>query len=294
MNDYVLSCCSTVDLPAAQLEQRNISFVCYHYTLDGVEYPDDLGKTMNLAEFYQRLIAGADATTSQVSVGQFCDYFESFLKEGRDILHISLSSGISGTYTSACSAAEMMRARYPERVIEVVDSLCASSGYGLFMDGAADKRDEGLSLEELRQWAEEHKTEVHHWFFSSDLHWYVKGGRVSAPAGMIGGILGICPVLHVDDEGKLCPMAKVRTKKRAMKAMLDRMKEEAVDTLGYSGKSYLCNSYCLDDAKEMAAMVEEAFPRLDGAVQICDIGTVIGSHTGPGTIALFFWGGKKR
>lgn len=294
MDSFILSCCSTVDLPAKQLSERDIAFVCYHYTLDGKEYPDDLGKTMKLTDFYEKLIAGAEATTSQVSVGEFCDYFRTQLQKGRDILHVSLSSGISGTYASAVSAAEIMRKEFPERRIEVIDSLCASSGYGFFMALLADKRDEGLSLTELKDWAEDHKTEVEHWFFSTDLHWYVKGGRVSAPAGWIGGILGICPLLHVDDEGKLIPQAKIRTKKRAMKATVDVMKERAVGGEKYNGKAYLCHSYCLKDAKEIAAMVEAAFPHLDGNVNICDIGTVIGSHTGPGTIALFFLGDGKR
>ncbi len=294
MADYILSCCSTADLPAEQLERRNISFACYHYTLDGEEYPDDLGKTMDLNVFYEKLIAGSDAGTSQVSIGEFCDYFEKLLKQDMDILHVSLSSGISGTYTSALSAAGMLKDKYPDRRIEIVDSYCASSGYGLLMDALADRRDEGLSLDELRDWAEAHKREVHHWFFSSDLTWYVKGGRVSAPAGWIGGILGICPVLHVDDDGKLIPREKVRTKKKAMKALVSHMKELAENGTKYNGKCYICNSYCLDDAKEVAALVESTFPDLDGKVQICDIGTVIGSHTGPGTIALFFWGSAKR
>ena len=293
MDDFILSCCSTVDLPAEQMERRNLAYICFHYFLDGKEYLDDLGQTMENSVFYEKMIACSDTSTSQVSVGEYLEYFENYMKEGKDVLHVTLSSGISGSYTSALNAAEMLKEKYPDRKLYVVDSLCASSGYGFFMDALADRRDEGMSVDDLYQWALENRTRMQHWFFSSDLKWYVKGGRVSAPAGFIGGILGICPVLYVNSTGHLIPEAKVRTKKRAIQALVDRMAQYAENGKDYCGKVYICQSYCREDAEATAALVEKNFPKMEGKVQICNIGTVIGSHTGPGTIAVFFWGERK-
>lgn len=293
MGSYVLSCCSTADLSEEHFKRREIRYICFHYELDGKEYPDDLGKTMSFADFYQALKDGADTKTSQINADEFEEYFESFLKEGKDILHVSLSSGISGVVNSAQLAKTNLQEKYPERKILIVDSLAASSGYGLLMDRLADLRDQGMSLEELEQWANENKRKVNHWFFSSDLTFFIKGGRISKTAGTFGGLIGICPLMNVDLDGKLIPRTKVRTKRKVIRAIVDRMKENAEDGLDYSGKCYICHSACLEDAREVAKLVEENFPKLNGRVEIYDIGTTIGSHTGPGTVALFFWG-KER
>ena len=290
---YILSCCSTVDLKKEHLDKLNISYACFHYTLDGVEYPDDLGVTMPLDEFYERLKNGSDSKTSMISVGEYEDYFKSLLETGKDVLHVSLSSGISGSYRSACTAAEMFKDAYPNQKLYVIDSLAASSGYGLLMDEAANKRDSGMSIEDLRAWLEENKLRLHHWFFSSDLTFFVKGGRVSKVSGMIGGVFEICPLLNVSNEGKLVARSKVRTKKKVITEIVKRMEEFADGGTDYPGKVYMCNSYCKDDANEVANLVNEKFKNIDGDVLINDIGTVIGTHTGPGTVALFFWGEKR-
>lgn len=290
---YVLSCCSTVDLSKEHLEKLNISYICFHYTLDGVEYPDDLGQSISFEEFYSRLTNGSDSTTSQISVGEYEDYFKGILDSGKDVLHVSLSSGVSGSYRSACTAADMLREQYPDRKIYVIDSLAASSGYGLLMDAVANKRDEGMSIDELKDWVENNKLKMHHWFFSTDLTFYVKGGRVSKLSGMIGGVFEICPLLNVSNEGKLIPRAKIRTKKRVIPEIVKRMVEHAQDGTDYSGKVYMCNSACIEDAQAVADLVKENFKNIDGDVLINSIGTVIGSHTGPGTVALFFWGDER-
>ncbi|MBR2640000.1 MAG: DegV family protein, partial [Oscillospiraceae bacterium] len=212
----------------------------------------------------------------------------------KDVLHITLSSGISGSYNSAANAAKIAKERYPERKVFVVDSLGASSGYGLFMDKLADLRDGGMEIEELKNWAEENKLNLHHWFFSSDLKFFIKGGRVSKTAGTVGTILGICPLLNMDNEGHLIARSKIRSKKKVIQEIVKRMEENAEGGLSYSGKCYICQSACVDDAKEVAKLVEERFPNLDGKVLINYIGTTIGSHTGPGTVALFFWGKKRE
>lgn len=293
MADYVLSCCSTVDLTAEHLASRNLSHICFHFQLDGTSYPDDLGKSVPFETFYRKMTEGAETSTSQINIAEYLDYFEGFLKEGKDVLHITFSSGLSGSYLSARSAADIARERYPERKLFVVDSLAASSGYGLLMDKAADLRDEGLGIEELAKWVEKNRLRLHHWFFSTDLTFYIKGGRVSKTSGAIAGVLGICPLLNMDEEGRLTPRMKIRSKKKVKEKIVEQMQLLADDRTDYSGKCYICHSACLDDAKDVAEAVESAFPKLNGKVEINNIGTVIGSHTGPGTVALFFWGDSR-
>lgn len=262
--------------------------------MDGIEYEDDLGRSMPFDEFYAAMVNGADTKTSQISVGEYTAYFEKFLSKGQDVLHVSLSSGISGSVQSARNAAKALAPKYPERKLIIIDSLAASSGYGLLMDKLADLRDEGMSIDELAKWTEENKKRVHHWFFSSDLTFFVKGGRVSKTAGAIGGILGICPLLNVDVNGKLIPREKIRPKKKVINRIAEMMKNYADNRLDYSGKCYMCNSACYEDARAVADIVEASFPNLNGKVVINDIGTTIGSHTGPGTVALFFWGDERN
>ena len=293
MSDYVISCCSTADLTKEHFEKRNISYICFHYELNGKEYADDLGQSMPFDQFYKAMQDGASTKTSQVNADEFEEYFEGFLKEGKDVLHVCLSSGISGVINSANVAKADLEEKYPGRKILVVDSLGASSGYGLFMDKLADLRDEGKPIGEVHAWAEEHKLNLQHWFFSTDLTFYIRGGRISKASGFFGTMLNICPLLNMDDQGKLIPRFKIRTKKKVIRAIVDKMEEYAQDGLDYSGKCYISQSACLEDAKEVARLVEERFPKLNGKVEINSIGTTIGSHTGPGTVALFFWGSRR-
>ena len=223
MSDYILSCCSTADLTHEHFESRDIHYICFHFFLDGKEYPDDLGQSVPFDQFYDAMSKGADTRTAQVSIGEYVDYFTPFLEQGKDIVHVSLSSGLSGTVNAARNAALIVKERFPERNVYVVDSLGASSGYGLLMDRAADKRDEGLSAEELAKWVEENRLKVHHWFFSTDLSFYVKGGRVSKTAAFFGGMLDICPLLNMDNLGRLIPRYKIRTKKKVIRTIVDKM-----------------------------------------------------------------------
>ncbi|MDD3335267.1 MAG: DegV family protein [Eubacteriales bacterium] len=294
MNPYVLSCCSTADLSAEHFESRDIRYICFHFELDGKQYEDNLGKSISFEEFYNRMANGSDTRTSQVNTEEFVSYFTPFLEQGLDILHVTLSSGISGVLNSAHMAQQELSAKYPERKIVIVDSLGASSGYGLFMDKLADLRDEGMDILALQDWAEKHKLNLHHWFFSTDLTFYVKGGRISKASGWFGTVLHICPLLNMDDQGHLIPRSKHRGKHKVIKEIVNMMEEHAENGLDYSGKCYISNSACLEDAQTVAAMVEERFPKLNGKVEINPIGTTIGSHTGPGTVALFFWGDRRE
>ena len=293
MGDYIISCCSTADLTEEHFRSRDISYICFHYELDGVQYADDLGKSMPFEEFYKKMTQGADTKTSQVNSEEFREYFEAFLKEGRDVLHLCLSSGISGVINSALAAKQELEELYPDRKIYVVDSLVASSGYGLLMDKLADLRDEGMGIDELYAWTEKNKRRLNHWFFSTDLTFYIKGGRVSRASGFIGGVLGICPLLNMDNLGRLIPRFKIRTKRKVIQAIVEKMEDYADGGLDYSGKCYISQSACREDARAVADMIEERFPKLNGKVEINYVGTTIGSHTGPGTVALFFWGRER-
>lgn len=294
MSDFILSCCSTSDLDEKHYKDRDIRYVCFHYFLGDKEYPDDFGKSVPFKEFYARMAEGVMTRTSQVNEEEYTEYFESFLKAGKDVLHVTLSSGISGSYNSACLARDALAAKYPERKLYVVDSRGASSGYGLLMDKLADVRDEGKTIDEVRDYAEAHKLEVHHWFFSTDLKYYVRGGRISKASGFIGSLLRICPLLNMDAPGHLVPREKVITKKRVIRRIVEKMEQCAAGGLDYADKVYISNSDCIEDARAVADLVEARFPKMKGKVEIYEIGTTIGSHTGPGTVALFFWGEPRK
>ncbi len=291
---YVLSCSSTCDLSNEYLKERQIKYISFHYQLDGKSMLDDMGASLSMNDFYAAMDRGADTRTSQINQEEYEKYFEDFLKEGQDVIHVSLSSGISGTVNAARLAKEALAAKYPDRKLYVIDSLAASSGFGLLMDGMADRRDEGMSIDELAKWTEENKLKVHHWFFSTDLKFYIKGGRVSKTAGMVGTLLNICPLLNVDYQGRLIPRDKVRTKKKVIKEIVDRMEAHVQNGHDYTGKVFISQSDCYGDARAVADLVEERFPKMKGKVQIFWIGTTIGSHTGPGTVALFFWGDERK
>ena len=262
------------------------------FNLDGVEYPDDLGKSISFEDFYQRIANGAQPVTS-VNTQQYIELFEPFLKQGRDILHIALSSGISGAYHSAKAAESQLREKYPERKIYVVDSLAASSGYGMLVDALWDLKSNGASIEDAHEWVEKNKLFLHHWFITTDLRHYRRGGRISASSAVFGTLLNICPLMNVDSEGKLIIQEKIRGKKKVMGEIVNRMEFHALNRTNYTGKCFISHSACLYEAELIASLIEDTFPNLDGKVQINSIGTVIGSHTGPGTIAVYFWGDKR-
>ncbi len=293
MSDYIISCCSTADLTAEHFEKRDINYICFHFELDGKHYTDDLGKSIGFHDFYQAMVKGAETKTSQVNADEYKEYFEAFLQAGKDVLHICLSSGISGSINSAMIAKAELKEKYPDRKIYVVDSLGASSGFGLLMDKLADLRDQGMGIDEVYAWVEANKLRLHHWFFSTDLTFFVKGGRISKTSGFVGTMLNICPLLNMDNQGRLIPRYKIRTKKKVIKAIVEKMEEHAQDGLNYSGKCYISQSDCYEDARAVADLVEEKFPKLEGKVEINYVGTTIGSHTGPGTVALFFWGDER-
>ena len=294
MNDYVLTTCSTADLSPEYFRKIRVPYICFHYELGGESHPDDLWETMDPHTFYQRMLNGEESRTSQINMTEYISFWRPFLEEGKDLMHLVLSSGISGTVNSARAAADELRREFPDREILVVDSLAASSGFGLLVDKLAELRDQGMPLKELYHYAEENKLHLHHWFFSTDLTFFIRGGRVSKTAGFFGKMLNICPLLNVDYQGRLIPRDKIRTKKKVTKEIVDRMLEHADKGRDYDGKCFISYSDCLEDAKAVAALVEQNFPHLNGKVQLFPIGSTIGAHTGPGTVALFFWGDLRN
>lgn len=290
---YILSTCSACDLSKEVFDRYDIKFLGFHYVVNGQSYTDDLGQTMSIKEFYQHIRKGADTSTSQVSVGEYVDHFRELLLSGQDILHTCLSSGISNTVQSANAAVDMLKAEFPDRKIYVVDSLCASSGFGLFNVMLAQKREEGMDIESLYHWAMEHRKDVQHWFCSTDLTYYIKGGRVSKVSGILGGIFEICPLLCVSPEGKLKVISKVRTKKKVLTALVDKMDYHALNGRKYDGPCYISHSDCIEDAEFVKNLVLSRYKHIKD-VPIYDIGTTIGCHTGTGTVALYFLGDLRE
>ena len=293
MNDYILSCCSTVDISEEKLNALDIQCLAFQYIIDGKGYVDDFGKSLSYEAFYDVMAKGAVTSTSQINVSEYIDYFEPFLKTGRDILHVTFSGGLTGTVNSARNAAAILAESYPERQIRIVDSLAASIGYGLLMVKAGELRRDGMGLEELAAWIEDNKLRVQHWFFSTTLKYYVRGGRISPAAGAVGGILDICPMMTIDEFGRILVREKVRTKKKTAARMVQRMVENADNGTEYAGECYICHSAARKDAEDLAAKIVSEFPKLSGRIEISNLGAIIGSHAGPGTVAVVFWG-KKR
>lgn len=291
---YILSCESTVDLPYSYLESRNIPVLFYRYIIDGKEYVDDMGRDPKaLPRFYELLAEGHLPQTSQINVADYTEYLEALLQKG-DVLHIAFTSGQSGSVQNAFLAADILREKYPERRLVVIDSLCSSSGFGLLVDYAADMRDAGRDMDEVAAWVMENRNRVHHQFFSSNMTQFRRTGRVSGATAAIATILSVCPIMRLDDGGRIIAYDKVRGKKNAVQRTVDTMAAHACSGEAYDGKCFVCHSQCADDAAMLIDALEERFPRLKGNIRLCDIGTIIGSHSGPGTVAVFFLGDERQ
>ena len=293
MHDYILSCCSPVDLSQEKLDSLDVRLIYSDYTMDGTPYKDDLGKTMSYKEFYDRIRAGEVGATTLINTADYLEYFTPMLTEGHDILHVTLSSGLSGTFQAALAAADILKERFPDRKLKIVDSRGASSGFGFLMQALADLRDEGKTIDELYDWALNNRLRIQHLFCSTTLTYYMRGGRISPAAGRIGNLLGICPVMRMDHPGHLAVYSRVRTKKRALRALVDQMAELADDGERYSGRVFISHSDCPEDAESVKAQIQERFPHIKGEIETYNIGAIIGCHAGPGTVAVFFFGRER-
>ena len=280
-------------MPFFYVQERGIPVLFYAYTMNGEEHEDNMGRDPGaLAEFYRQLTAGHFSQTSQINEFRYIEFFDALLQKG-DLLHIAFGSGMTASVQNAYLAAEEMRKKYPERKIIVVDSMCSSSGYGLLVDSAADMRDAGAFMEEIEKWLLENRQKVHHQFFSTDLTHYRRSGRMSGAAAMLGAILNICPIMRLDDAGRIIAYDKVRGKKNAIRETVRTMDAHAQSGTDYAGKCFICHSQCPKEAEETRDAVCARFPKLAGKVRIFDIGTIIAGHCGPGTVAVFFLGDER-
>jgi len=288
MREYVIMTDSSCDLPPKLAEELNLTVLPLYFHIAGQGHYNYLdNREMDPKEFYGHLRAGMMSTTSAVNVGMFQAKMSQIVSTGRDILCISFSSGLSTTCQSASIAAKAVMEEYKTSTVRVVDSVAASLGQGLLVYLAALEKRKGKSLEEVAQFAEDTKQHICHWFTVDDLNHLKRGGRVSAAAALVGTMLQMKPVLHVDDEGHLIPMSKVRGRRASIAALAEKLDELALDT----DVVFISHGDCEEDARTLESMIREKHP-----IQTCVInyvGPVIGSHSGPGTLALFFRGKHK-
>lgn len=290
---WIISCESTIDLPYAEAQKRGLPVIFYTYSLDGIEYTDNMERDpASLTNFYEKMAQGVIPTTSQINQIRYYDFFEEQLQKG-DLLHIALSSGITPSIRNAELAAEDLRKKYPDRKIVVIDSLCVSCGYALLTLRALEKKDDGATMDEVIDWIFKTRKTIRHEVFSCDLKHYRRSGRISGATATIGTILGICPLIHIDGEGHLVAYSKARGKERAMQTIADVLRENAIDGNSYSDTCWICHSNCPDDARRMKDLLLASFPKIKEEIRIFNIGTIIASHTGPGTVAVFFFGNER-
>jgi len=286
MRDFVILTDSAGDIPAWLAEELEIQVLPLQFVMGGKtynDYPDH--REMSLNEFYTRLQAGERPTTNAVNIGQATEAIEPLLQQGKDVLVLAFSSGLSTTYQSFCLAAEDLKEKYPEQKVLVVDTLCASLGQAMLVYQAVGKKREGKTIDEVYEWAMDYRHRQAHWFTVNDLFHLKRGGRVSAATAVVGSLLQIKPVLHVDEEGHLIAKAKARGRKASIMAIVDKLDELGIDPAGQ--QMFICHGYCEDEAQVLAAEVKRRYPAAKDPIIGC-IGPVIGAHSGAGTLALFF------
>lgn len=286
MNDYIIVTDSACDIAADVLAGWGVKSqsLTFRFNGEGREYRNE---DLAPKDFYQRMRNGASGKTAAINIETFKDFFRAELKEGRDVLYLGFSSGLSNTYNAGRLAAEELHEEFPDRRVITVDTLCASAGEGLIVKLAVDKKAEGAGIEDVARYVMEICPKLCHWFTVDDLQYLKRGGRVSPTAAFVGGVLNIKPVMHVDDEGKLTPVKKVRGRKAALREIADKYEQLALDK---SGIVYISHGDCMDDADEMKKLLEQK----GGSVElITDVGPVIGTHSGPGTLAVFYLGSQR-
>ena len=287
---YRITTDSTSDLPQSFLKERDIACIGLGFMLEGKEYTEGPDVEITLPDFYNKLRAGVQATTMQVNAFAFTSFVEPFLAAGEDVLHVAFSSGLSGTYASCENAAKELREKYPDRKLVVVDTLAASLGEGLLVYYADENRKAGMSLEDNARWLEEHKLNLCHWFTVDDLMHLHRGGRVSKTSAILGSVIGIKPILHVDNDGHLILVSKTRGRQSSLQALVKKMKESAWDNVKDQA-IFISHGDCQDDAEKLKSMIEQEIGCKTFLINY--VGTVIGSHSGPGTLALFFLGNQR-
>lgn len=286
MREYVITTDNNADLPVEYYKEHNVGCMYFSYTMDDVLYKQ--GSYMPEGEFYGKMRAGSMPTTAQVNPEEARLLFEPYLKEGKDILHIAFSSGLSGTYNSCRIAVAELREEYPDRIITIIDSLAASLGQGLLVYLTQKLKEEGADMQTAAEWAENHRKNIVHLFTVDDLNHLYRGGRVSKTTAVLGGMLNIKPILYVDDEGKLIPIGKVRGRKKSILELASLMDEKLGSHKDTCDTIFISHGDCLEDAKILAEKIKARYQINTEIINY--VGSVIGAHSGPGTLALFFVG----
>lgn len=289
MGEFIILTDNTVDLPASWMEEREVDCEYLPCTVDGIVY--DKKNKIEICEFYKKMREGSMPTTSQINPTQAETFFESFLQEGKDILYIAFSSGLSGTYSSCTIAAEELKQKYPDRRIEVIDTLAASMGEGLILYYAVKMKQEGKNMDEIISWILENRCHVCHVFTVDDLNHLHRGGRVSKATAVLGTLVNIKPMLHVDEEGRLTALGKVRGRKKSLSGLISMMEERIGAYRESNDVIYICHGDCEEDAEYVASLVRKKFGYEN--ILINPIGPTIGAHAGPGTVGVFFLGDHR-
>ena len=288
MAEYIISTDTSCDFPLEYVKQHQLPLVTLFYSIAGVTGENGCPSSDVLKNFYDKMRAGSMTKTQQASIEDTEKVFREILKEGKDILHIAFSSGLSGTANAARLAAENMMEEFPERKIIVIDSLCASLGQGLLVDYALKLQQQGKTMEETAKWLEDHIQNICHLFTVEDLKYLQRGGRISKTTALVGTMIGIKPVLHVDPEGKLVSISKVRGRKQSIQALVNKMEENIGKYRDEKQPIFISHGDCIEDANYLAELVKERFGYDEFLIN--DVGPTIGAHSGPGTLALFFMG----
>lgn len=281
---------SCTDLPYSFIKEKNVPVVNFSYFFKGKEFIDDFGQTIDYKSFYDDVRSGEMPTTSQVNTDAYIQVFKPLIEENKSIIFLSFSSGLSGSFANANIAKNMLLEKYPDASITLIDTKAASLGGGLIAYYAIEMMEKGASKEEIVNWVEENKLKVHHWFTVEDLNHLKRGGRVSGTAAFIGTLLSIKPILNVNKEGKLIPVLKVKGRKKSIKTLCDKIVENIVNP--EDQVIFISHGDCLEDANYLAKLIKEELKVKD--ILINNVGPVIGAHSGPGTVALFFIGNKRN
>lgn len=285
---YALTCESTADLTKEHAQKRNLQVLSYSYVIDGVEYVDEMDGVS--AEFYSAIKNGKFPTTSQICAERYKEFFKEQLEKG-DLLHIAFGSGLSNSVNNAVLAAEELKKEYPNRKIYVVDSLCGCIGYGLFVDALADMRDSLNDIDEVYRWAMEHRKNVQHHFFSTNLKHFRKSGRISGPAALVGDLLKLCPIMRLNKDGKIIAYAKAMSVTKALNKTEQMINQHIFGKEYYGDRLWIAHSDLENTAKTLQKSLEKKYPHAD--IRLWNIGPVIGSHCGTGTVSVYFWGDER-
>lgn len=290
---FILSCESTVDIPYTYMKKRNIPVIFYTYEAEGRRFTDDMGRhPEKLQDFYRLLEEGKRPVTAPIEEQAYEMFFEKLIQKG-NVLHIAFGSGMSISLFHAEKAAEKLRKKYPGRKLLVIDSLCSCCGYGLLVDEAADMRDAGHTMGEVRDWLKENRQRLHHQFYTTQLDYYRNSGRMVGAAATTAALFGIWPILRLDDRGRIVVYDAARGMDEAIKMTVDTMEQHARDGLKYSGKCWIAHSDCPEDAEKAKQEIAFRFPKIKGEIPIWNIGMITASHCGPGTLLVCFWGDER-